>query len=33
MAGSREAAEPGKVTHASGDADACGLELILDHVS
>src|ERR1700756_4000895 len=33
MAGSREAAEPGDATDASGDADGHGLELILDHVS
>jgi hypothetical protein len=33
MAGPREAAEPGGVTDASGDADGHGLELILDHLS
>ncbi len=33
MAGSREAAEPGDVTHASGDADGHGRELILDPMS
>jgi hypothetical protein len=31
-AGSREAAEPTDVTHASGGADGHGLELILDQV-
>jgi hypothetical protein len=31
--GSREAAEPGDVADASGDADGHGLELILGHMS